>query len=220
MRTWPLYGLRVTTPRIELRFPDDDDLAELAEAAADGVHDPATMPFAIPWTDAAPPALQQNLLRHHWRQRANWQADEWSCLLVLVVDGEVVGAQDLLGSSFAVTRTVTTGSWLCRRLHRRRLGSEMRAAVLHLAFAGLGAERACSSAWIDNPASLGVSALLGYRSNGRRLKVRRGEAAWTEDLVLDRADWAASRRDDITIEGLEPCLELFGVAPVSDPTSR
>ncbi len=39
----------------------------------------------------------------------------------------------------------------------------MRAAVLHLAFAGLEAEYADSDAFTDNAASLGVSRKLGYR---------------------------------------------------------
>ena len=45
----------------------------------------------------------------------------------------------------------------------------MRAAVLHLAFDGLGARRAVSDAFEDNPGWLGVSRKLGYRddeSNG------------------------------------------------------
>jgi len=29
---WPLFGLRITTPRLELRIPDDEDLAELFAA--------------------------------------------------------------------------------------------------------------------------------------------------------------------------------------------
>lgn len=32
MRNWPLFGLRVTTPRLELRLPSLDDLDALADA--------------------------------------------------------------------------------------------------------------------------------------------------------------------------------------------
>ena len=42
---WPFAALRVTTPRLELRYPDDDDLVALAHLAAEGIHDPASMPF-------------------------------------------------------------------------------------------------------------------------------------------------------------------------------
>ena len=42
----------------------------------------------------------------------------------------------------------------------------MRGAVLALAFDGLGAESATTEAFVDNPASAGVSRALGYRPNG------------------------------------------------------
>ena len=48
---WPFFGLRITTPRLELRIPDDEDLAELFEAARAGIHPADEMPFGIPWTD-------------------------------------------------------------------------------------------------------------------------------------------------------------------------
>ena len=42
---WPLFGLRLRTPRLTLRLPTDDDLARLAQFVERGIHDPATMPF-------------------------------------------------------------------------------------------------------------------------------------------------------------------------------
>ncbi|MBV8081300.1 MAG: GNAT family N-acetyltransferase, partial [Actinobacteria bacterium] len=49
----PLFGLRITTPRLELRFPTLDELVELANVARAGVHPPDTMPFRVAWTDAS-----------------------------------------------------------------------------------------------------------------------------------------------------------------------
>ena len=51
---WPLFGLRLLTPRLELRVPDLTELAQLADVAAAGVHDPASQPFVVPWTDGTP----------------------------------------------------------------------------------------------------------------------------------------------------------------------
>jgi hypothetical protein len=51
---WPLTGLRLRTPRLELRWPSLADLDALAALAAEGVHDPSVQPFTIPWTDAEP----------------------------------------------------------------------------------------------------------------------------------------------------------------------
>src|SRR5262245_17918804 len=49
---WPLRGLVLRTPRLELRPDDDDGLRELVALAHQGIHDPAVMPFHAPWTDA------------------------------------------------------------------------------------------------------------------------------------------------------------------------
>jgi hypothetical protein len=48
---WPLFDLRVRTPRLEIRFPTDADLYRLNELADLGIHEPSAMPFSIPWTD-------------------------------------------------------------------------------------------------------------------------------------------------------------------------
>jgi hypothetical protein len=69
---WPLAELRITTPRRELRPPSDDDLWQLA---ADGVHDPAQMPFNVAWTDLPPVERGRSVLQHAWRQRAEWTAE-------------------------------------------------------------------------------------------------------------------------------------------------
>jgi hypothetical protein len=36
---WPLHGLRLRTPRLELRLPGLEELDALAQLSADGVHD-------------------------------------------------------------------------------------------------------------------------------------------------------------------------------------
>jgi hypothetical protein len=51
---WPLSGLRVRTPDLELRWPSLADLDALAGLAAEGVHDAGVQPFTVPWTDAPP----------------------------------------------------------------------------------------------------------------------------------------------------------------------
>ena len=48
---WPLFDLRLRTPRLELRVPADDDLLELAAIARAGLHDPDVHPFLVPWDE-------------------------------------------------------------------------------------------------------------------------------------------------------------------------
>ncbi|WP_433560427.1 hypothetical protein ACQP1O_22260 [Nocardia sp. CA-151230] len=54
MKYWPVAGLQVRTPCLELRMPGLEDLGALAGLAAEGVHDPAVQPFTAEWTDAEP----------------------------------------------------------------------------------------------------------------------------------------------------------------------
>ena len=131
----------------------------------------------------------------------------------MVLDGgEAVGVQGLMGKHFAVTRSVLTGSWLVQRHQSQGVGKEMRAAVLHLAFAGLGAAEAHTSSFEDNPASLGVTRALGYRPNGVQIDDREGKPVRHLRFLLARAEWEQHRRADIEIENLEPCLGLIGLA--------
>lgn len=207
---WPLFGLRVRTPKLELRYPSDDDVAALADLAAEGIHDPGWMPFQITWTDVPPPQQQRNSMQHFWLNRAMWTPDDWHCPMATVVDGVIVGSQGMLSTNFAKTKVVKTGSWLGRAHQGKGIGKEMRAAILHLAFAGLGAVRAESGAWHDNGPSLGVSRSLGYVENGDSIVLRRDVPDRQIGLKLERTVWEERRRDDIEIIGLEPCLEMLG----------
>lgn len=209
---WPLFDLRIRTPLIELRPPTDDDLVELAAVAGRGVHAADFMPFLVPWSRRPSPELERSVLQWNWRSRAEWTAERWHLSLVVLRDGRIEGMQGLRSEGFARVRTVNTGSWLGQELQGRGTGKEMRAAVLHLAFAGLGAVAAYSGAFDDNAASIGVSRAIGYEDNGDVIRDRGGEGVGRELLFkIELATWEARRRDDIVIDGLEPCLPLFGL---------
>jgi RimJ/RimL family protein N-acetyltransferase len=208
---WPVAGLRLRTPRLELRLPSVSDLAALARLAAAGLHDPAFQPFEVAWTDAPPAEVSRSVLQHHWRQQADWSGARWTLPLAVVRDELVVGIQSVSGHDFAALREVSTGSWLGLEHQRQGTGTEMRAAVLHLAFAGLGALTAVSGAYTDNEASLAVSRKLGYADDGIERHVRRGQPATLQRLRLDRHAWQAHRSVQVTIDGLEPCMPMFGL---------
>ncbi len=209
---WPLRGLRVRTPWLELRYPSPGELDALADLAADGIHPPEFMPFSEPWSDVGPVERARSVLQWFWRQSGAFGADSWNLGLVTVVDGTVVGTQGIEAGHFPVLREAQTGSWLGLRYQGRGIGTEMRHAVVHLAFAGLGAEYVTSSAFEDDHASLAVSRKVGYAEDGIMRHVRRDKAGTLVRLRLSRTDWERGRRDDIEIVGLEPCLRLFGLA--------
>jgi predicted RNase H-like nuclease/RimJ/RimL family protein N-acetyltransferase len=209
---WPLFGLRVRTPRLELRYPSDDDIAEIAQrSVTEGIHDPAWMPFGFEWTDVPPPMQQRRSMQFHWTLRANWQPEHWHCNLAAFSGGRVLGAQSAEATDFARLGEVMTGSFLFRSAQGHGLGTEMRAAILHLAFAGLGAEHASTAAWADNAPSLGVTRRLGYEPTGTKRMLSRGVPRDMLTFRLSRETWEANRRDDIVVEGLGRCLDLFGV---------
>ena len=116
-----------------------------------------------------------------------------------------------MAKQFPIRRVVDTGSWVGREFQGRGIGKEMRAAVLHFAFEGLGAVRAQTEAFADNPASQRVTESLGYRPDGGGINVQRDHPQRILRYALERDDWAPTRRDDITIEGLDGALDMFGL---------
>ncbi|MFD6796939.1 GNAT family N-acetyltransferase [Streptomyces cyaneofuscatus] len=210
-RHWPLRGLRIRTPRLELRLPDEALLDELASVGAGGVHAPDRMPFIVPWTDGAPDEVGRATYQHVLGTIAGWTEKDWHLSLAVLHEGKVVGRQDVMGREFGVRREVMTGSWLGLPHQGQGIGTEMRAAALHLAFEGLGARYAVSDARTDNAGSLGVSRRLGYEPDGLQIEVIRGEAVTLRRLRLDRAGWEKHRSVDVTVEGLDACRAGFGV---------
>jgi RimJ/RimL family protein N-acetyltransferase len=203
----PLYDLRLRTPRLELRLPTHEELVGLREVARAGVHPPNEMPFAYAWTDE--PYSEEWVVRFHEERVAEWQPERWQLNLAVWADGALAGIQGIVANDFARTRAVGSGSWLGTRFQRRGYGTEMRAAVLELAFRGLGAEVARSGALDGNIASLRVSEKLGYRIVGRSAVAPRGVEVGHTDLELRREDWRPPLA--VEIAGLEPCRPLFGL---------
>ncbi|HUS41361.1 MAG TPA: hypothetical protein VMY16_01725 [Ilumatobacteraceae bacterium] len=112
---WLLFDLEVRTPRLTLRYLDDELARALVGVAANGIHAPTTMPFSIPWTDLPSPQTEQEAMRFYARTRAEIRPNAWNLQFAVVVDQVVVGACDLRASDFPALRQFTTGSWLARR---------------------------------------------------------------------------------------------------------
>jgi RimJ/RimL family protein N-acetyltransferase len=206
---WPLRHLVLRTPRLELRPDDDEGLHELVEVVYGGVHPPEEMPFLVPWTDADRAYLGRGTLQYYWSERARFAPERWAIHFLVRLDGRVVGVQSVMATDFGVVREITTGSWLGLRHQRHGIGTEMRVAVLQLAFDHLDAVAARSSAFVDNVASNRLSERLGYRPNGSATVARRGVGAELTWLLLTpdrfvRPQWTVS------VDGLDACRPLLG----------
>lgn len=210
---WPPFDLEVRTPRLTLRGVDDELALEIVEVAARGVHDPAMMPFLIPWTDAEPPDLQRDALRFFWRTRAECRPEAWNLIHAVIVDGAAIGVCDVGGTDFGRLGEIVTGSWLGLEFHGQGLGKELRMAALTLGFDGFGAEYARTSAWQDNAPSLGVTRSLGYREEGRRRAIRRDSVDELIGYRMHRDHWRTIRRDDITLHGVDAVRDLLSISP-------
>lgn len=213
---WPLFDLRLRTSAdgvgtLDMRLPGEEELPAFNEVISAGIHPPDEMPFGIAWTDQSSPARERSSYQYWMSTRANWRPDDWILTLGVWREGRPLGFQDLVGHDFPTYRLVRTGSWLGQEFQGRGVGKLMRQAVLALAFDHLGAEIAESEAFLDNPASNRVSLAIGYEPNGFGQLAPRGVPRKTQKFRLTREGWFARSRPAVTVEGLEACLELFGV---------
>lgn len=203
--------LRLRTPRLELRLASEAELVALAEVARAGIHPSDEMPFAVAWTDdPGRPTWLDDFLEHYRSLDRDRRPDRWTLNLTVFLDGEPIGAQSVGAEDFAGSRLVRTGSWLGSPFQRRGLGTEMRAAVLALAFDGLGAAAAESGAIVGNDASARVSEKLGYAEVEPGTVSPRGVPVVERRYRLTREAWQSARHVPVEIGGLEPCLPLLG----------
>jgi RimJ/RimL family protein N-acetyltransferase len=209
---WPQFGLIITTPRLELRLPREEELAVLAEVAARGVHRPDERPFLTPWTDGTPQERARFVLREHWDQLAGWSVDSWCLGLGVFRQGVPLGMVTLRARDFLVVREVTTSSWLGLDHQGQGYGTEARVGLLTLAFDHLGARAARTEVFQDNHASQGVSRKLGYESDGISVDARGSEPVVSDRLRLTRDKWTRqSPRPGVAVKGLSACREMFGL---------
>ena len=201
--TWPLHDLVLRTPDLELRGMTE----ALAEALA------AVVPLDL----ESDPRLahlspQADVLQAYWRNAGTWSPQDWVADFAVLREGKPIGVQGLEGKDFADKRVVDSHSWLVADERGRGWGKQMRAAVLELAFSHLGARVAITEAWVDNAASLGVSRSLGYVDNG--VDVHEG------GREMQRMRLTAWRSPvPVTVEGLAPCLPLFGLGQATSSSS-
>ncbi|HET7311563.1 MAG TPA: GNAT family protein [Mycobacteriales bacterium] len=210
---YPPFQIEVATPQLRLLAATDEMLERLVPVVRAGVVRDDEVPFDDPISFYEPsPEREWRFMRAIWRGRSRTEPSWWRLYFVVEVDGELVGMQDLIAEDFPKFKSVTTFSWLAPTARGRGLGRVMRAAILQLAFAGLGAEEATSEAFVDNAASNGVSRALGYEENGTAWATRRGTPCQLRGWKLSRARWEAMSRTDITVSGVEDCLPLLGLA--------
>lgn len=210
---YPPLDVEVHTPRLRLLAATDDRLERLAPLVAAGKasDDPA------PWDDPSafyepdPEVRVQRWLQASWRARGTVRDDAWRLSFVVSVDDEPVGQQDLTGRDLEDLGIVESTSWVSADVRGRGIGTEMRSAILHLAFDGFDAMEAHSEAAMDNVGSNSISERLGYERNGVAWATHQGEPRLGQRWRLTRDAWLPRRRTDIDLLGVRPCRRTLGI---------
>jgi len=220
VRPMSLYAplnVRVATPRLELVGATDELLEALAPLVAAGKATADPPPWDDPnsFYEPDPDTRVQMWMQGVWRARGTVRSDLWRLNFVVLVDDEPVGQQDLTGQDFNAFGTVESTSWVSSDVRRQGIGREMRSAILHLAFDGLGAAEAHSEGAVNNPGSNLVSERLGYERNGVAWATHRGEPVLGQRWRLDSDTWQTRRRDDINMSGVTECRKVLGIEPDS-----
>lgn len=208
---FPPFGVTVTCGPIGLRPITDDVLPDLVEIARAGIHAPARMPFSMPWTDTPAEDFARQFVTHHWRVRSSFTPKEWSLDFAVYHEDTLVGTQSVATRSYLVTKTGETGSWLRMPFQGRGIGTLTRQAICVLMFDHLDAAEVTSGAFLDNPASLGVSRKVGYRPNGQLRQERRpGELAVNQQLVLSPQDFVRPS-EPVQVQGIPAFRSFVGL---------
>ncbi|HEY2669077.1 MAG TPA: GNAT family N-acetyltransferase [Rugosimonospora sp.] len=199
------------TPRLELRLPREEELAELAHLAGRGVHRAGERPFLTPWTDGSPEDRARSVLQGHWGRLGGWSAAAWGLGLGVFRHGDPLGVVTVGGRDFPVVREVTTSSWLGIDHQGKGYGTEARVGLLALAFEHLDARAALSEVFQDNHASQAVSRKLGYEYDGISVDARGDEAVVSDRLRLTRQRWIQGQRPAVRVDGIAACRPMFGL---------
>src|SRR5581483_6286019 len=113
---YPPLHVEVATPRLKLRGASDDRLARLIPVVREGVVQGDELPFDDPISHYdESPSREWRWLRAIWSARARTETAWWRLCLVVEVDGELLGMQDLIAEEFPTYGAVTSFSWLAPR---------------------------------------------------------------------------------------------------------
>lgn len=209
---WGPHGLRLRRPGLLLSATTEADLPLLGELLPPDVElDPAAVRHDS--LDAAHHRCAV-LFQTYWSALGRWSARAWALPFTVWRVDEQTSVAELVGMQWVESeqwddRVVDSSSWLVVQARGRGVGRAMRAAVLDLAFAHLGARAAVTSAYPTNLASLGVSRRLGYRETHQSVLEHSGEQL--RHLRLEAADWRASPCSGATVvDGLAEARPFFG----------
>lgn len=214
-----LYGLRIRTPRVELRIPTNSDIKLLHRVARGGVHDTSVMPFEDGWTDRAEPDFGRNMQAELRQGRNSLGRAQWNVPFIVRArdtGGTAIGVQWLHATD--VPGQVETSMWLAQRVQGKGYGREMTAAALGFAFDHLRIDEAVAGAFAFNEAARSVARAFGFTETPGDALVNRGEPAEYVRLTLDAATYRALAEPvPVQVSGFDRVQAMF---PATQPPAE
>jgi RimJ/RimL family protein N-acetyltransferase len=201
-------NFKITTPRLVLRVPSDEETNELAKVAARGIQKPLSPQFQDENLYNKPEEELSKYLQSIFDKNiSEWNKNNWQLSLAVFYENKPIGFQTVYAKDFSITKGFGCGYWIGLDYQGIGLGTEMVTAALSLGFDGLCAREAYLGAWSDNTASLKIMEKFGFIPNGEYWMNRNGEAVKDKRMRLPKENW--NKLSDITIEGLNNYLNRF-----------
>ena len=202
--------LKIVCEGVTLKVPTVEQTVLLAKIVYDGLF-PTGDDTIFEWYDPADPAANaRSVLAHQFQQWNGAPALSMKMQFVVLVDGQVSGVQSLSPrKDFAVTREVSTGSWLAPQMRGKGLGTAARFAALAFGFDVLCALDMVTSALVTNYASAAVSTKCGYSPDGVQIESHRGVRKILNRYRITHQQWLDTEHPPVRWEGHEDLAALF-----------
>jgi ribosomal-protein-alanine N-acetyltransferase len=153
--------LRIVTPRLILRLPENRDFRDWAGLRA------ASAPFLTPWE---PVWAEDHLSRRSFTGRVHWAgrsvAQGTALPLFLTLDDRVIGAITLDHIRRGPAQSGTLGYWIGQPYARQGFMREAIQGIVSHAFAEMDISRIEAACLPENAASRGVLEKTGFKYEG------------------------------------------------------
>ena len=97
---FPVWGIRLVTPRLHLEPLRESRFDEACALIERGIHDPARMPFEVPFTDLPSPRREAEAISFWLGCWAGVSPEGWRLPFAVLREGSMIGVQDIAASAW------------------------------------------------------------------------------------------------------------------------
>lgn len=186
-----LKKIVITTSRLILRIPTNEEIVALGEVLAEGIQKPGEPFFQDQRLYNKNPEEAEKLLDEIVLDNLKtWEKEDWHIPFAIFYGNNPIGLITMYSKDFLVTRGFGASYWIGLPYQGKGFGTEALQGVLSLGFDGLEAREAYCGAWSDNVASLHIMEKLGFIPNGEYWMVKQGQAVKDKRMKLSKENWS------------------------------